>query len=351
MPRPAKPARLILRRANAAGGYRTDTWIIAHRGREISTGSGAEDRAGAEQALQAYLAAQYEPPSRERHLARLRISDVMTAYLTEHAPSTASPDWLGFMALPIIEWWASKTLADVRAPTCREYVAHRCGQDVSDQTARHELKTMRAAIIYWHRNHGPLEAVPVVTLPPLAETRRDALTRDEFDQLLNAATEEHIRRLILICRWQGCRPGIALTARWFASVDAPYFDLERGRLYQRGEAERMSRKVKPIQAIHEALMPHLLEWRAVDQNTIKNVVHWGGKPVGKIKRAWATTRRRAGLDDWVTPHVLRHTAISWAIEDGMPLSTAANYFGVSVEMLERVYWHKSPDFQREAARV
>ena len=29
---------------------------------------------------------------------------------------------------------------------------------------------------------------------------------------------------------------------------------------------------------------------------------------------------------------------------------AANFYGVSVEMLERVYWHKSPDFQQEAVR-
>ncbi len=49
-----------------------------------------------------------------------------------------------------------------------------------------------------------------------------------------------------------------------------------------------------------------------------------------------------------TPHTLKHTAITWAIEAGVSITDAAGFFGTSAETIERVYWHKSPMFQQAA---
>ena len=51
----------------------------------------------------------------------------------------------------------------------------------------------------------------------------------------------------------------------------------------------------------------------------------------------------------VTPHVLRHTAATWAMQNGGDLWQIAGFLGMTVEMLERVYGHHHPDFQRGAA--
>jgi hypothetical protein len=67
---------------------------------------------------------------------------------------------------------------------CKAYVDWRTSQRVksyrrrlarlvSEQTARHELKTLRAAIKRYHKKHGPLDAVPEVTLPDKAPARAD----------------------------------------------------------------------------------------------------------------------------------------------------------------------------------
>src|SRR5262245_6410666 len=98
----------------------------------------------------------------------------MTPYLREHAPKTASASWIADMATDVIEWWGDKPLSSVNGPNCRAYVDWRTAQRVqkftknqgrlvSEQTARHELKVLRAAINYYHKEHGPLVSVPSVT--------------------------------------------------------------------------------------------------------------------------------------------------------------------------------------------
>ena len=48
---------------------------------------------------------------------------------------------------------------------------------------------------------------------------------------------------------------------------------------------------------------------------------------------------------------LRHTAATWVMQNGGDLWQAAGFLGMTVEMLERVYGHHHPDFQREAAEA
>lgn len=53
----------------------------------------------------------------------------------------------------------------------------------------------------------------------------------------------------------------------------------------------------------------------------------------------------------VTPHILRHTAITWAIQNGASIEDAAAYFSISVDTIERVYWRHSPYFQQSAVEA
>ena len=53
----------------------------------------------------------------------------------------------------------------------------------------------------------------------------------------------------------------------------------------------------------------------------------------------------------ITPHVLRHTAATWAIQQGADLWQAAGFLGMTVEMLQERYGHHHPDFQRDVARA
>ncbi|MCE8458564.1 site-specific integrase [Rhodovulum sulfidophilum] len=54
---------------------------------------------------------------------------------------------------------------------------------------------------------------------------------------------------------------------------------------------------------------------------------------------------------YITPHVLKHTAITWTVQRGAFLPDVASYFSTSLETIERVYWHHSPDHQRSAVEA
>jgi len=49
--------------------------------------------------------------------------------------------------------------------------------------------------------------------------------------------------------------------------------------------------------------------------------------------------------------VLRHTAATWAMQNGADLWQAAGFLGMTVEMLQERYGHHHPDFQADAARA
>jgi integrase len=72
------------------------------------------------------------------------------------------------------------------------------------------------------------------------------------------------------------------------------------------------------------------------------VIEWQGAPIKRISKAFKRACLDAGLGDDVTPHTLRHTAVTWAMQGGADLWEAAGFFGISVETLERVYGHHRP---------
>lgn len=347
-PRP-KPARLYLRRSR---GDRGAVWVILDAGSEHATGCSESDRGGAEAALARYIADRYRPTHRRDDLSRIPIADVLNVYLREHAPRTSSLSWLLHMAEPLIEHWGARTLADVRASTCHAYVDWRVPQGVTVATARHELKTLRAAINYYHREYGPLPAVPAVTLPAKPQPRVDYyLTRSEVARRLLAAWRDrrtrHVARMILIGVYTGTRPGAILGLRWLPSLSSGWIDLASETIHRRGSDKGESRKRATPARIPPRLLPHLRRWQEIDAKRGRtHVITYKGEPINKLRRSWKTLA--GDLDD--APHILRHTAATWLVQAGVSYHDASGYLGMSVETLERHYGHHSVSFQTQAAK-
>jgi integrase len=288
----------------------------------------------------------------------------MATYLKEHAVYSPSREWLGHTAEPILGWWGGRTLADVNEVNCREYVKwrtaqkHRHGKNpklISEQTARHEMKTLRSGINWYHAAHGPLPSVPRVTLPQKKPQRSDYfLSRGEVAARVRAARScprlHHVARLILIGIYTGTRPGAILKLQWLPSPSGGWFDLDSETLYRRGGEGRQSRKRQPPARIHRKLLPHLKRWRKLDlENGITSVIHYQGAQVKKLRNSWPTVARLAGSTRGDAPHIVRHTAATWQMQAGTPLYEAAGYLGMSPETLTEVYGHHHPDFQKGAA--
>lgn len=270
----------------------------------------------------------------------------------------------------MLKWWSGKTLAQVNGVNCRAYVRWRTAQDrkrhpkskkppvkVSDQTARHDLKSLRAALRFYKREVDGELVVPTVTLPSKAPPRTDYfLTRDELAARLRVARRSpqarHVARMLLIGWYTGTRPGAILALRWFSSASAGWFDLSAGVLHRRGGQARITNKRQPPAKIHARLLPHLRRWHRRDtecEPPITNVIHYQGEPVGKLRRSWDTVAKQAGSTRKDAPHILRHSCCTWLMQAGVDVYEAAGYTGVSVKVLLETYGHHHPAFQEKAA--
>jgi integrase len=360
VPRKAKGPRLYLRRLRASGSW----WVILDGKSERGTGCREHDLAGAEKELARYIASKYQPARRAAdRLEQILIADVVNVYLRERAPHTANPSFIAATAEPILAWWGRKTLADIRGNTCREYVTWRTSQTirrrkvarkVSESTARHDLKTLRAAIRHFHAEYGPLPSEPKITLPDAAPSKERWLTKAEAARFVRAAYRQrswHVLRFLLIGLHTATRNGAILSLRWLPSTSGGWIDVERGLLHRRAVGAKETKKRQPPARIPAKLLPWLRHWRAEDARTgATYVINYDGKGVGKLRRSWATVRAAAGFGSEVTPHTLRHTAVCWQLQAGVDAWEVAGWAGMTVEIVDRVYGHHSADFQRNIGR-
>ena len=366
MPRRRLPARLYLRRSRDDRG---SVFVILDGSREIGTGAGRDERAKAEAALQAYLARNHRPPRGASGPSELLVSEVLSAYLAEYAPTRPSAAWIADMATDVLAWWGDKALSEVNGRNCRAYLDWRTAQPiakftkskprlVSVATARHELSVLRAAIRYWHREHGPLQSVPMVTLPPKTPPREDYfLTRGDIARRIRVARRrpdtQHVARLLLLGLYSGTRPGAMLKLRWLPSTDGGWIDLDNEIVHRRAlQAVRSKTKLQPPARIHQRLLPHLQRWHREDTaRGITSVIHYEGRPVKKVRRAWRTVRIEAGGKGNDSPHILRHSSATMFMSWGVDVALIAGYLGMSIDVLLDVYGHHHPQFQAAIAQA
>lgn len=401
MPRKRQPPRLYFREDEG-------TWIIRDGAKSVRTGCGASDSRGAEEALSKYLAEKFKPAVRENRPAQLTVDEVLTAYGREYGRTAADPDRIGYAISALLSWWSGKSLTAVRGSSCREYTEFRTNtarsnmehaktdakrtRTVSIGTVRRELGVLSAAINYWHKEHGPLDSVPVVTRPQPPEPKADVIrNRSEMARLLAGALgwyelrwtdlqtrkeqrqwrrdryaiNRHTARFIIIGRYTANRPGATLKLHWMANTVGGWPDLDREIMFRKSADRAETKKRQPSVRMGRALLAHMRRWRAIDERARKEeaertgepstnymtVVHWNGKSIKDIGKSFVTALDYAGLPLTFTPHILRHTRVTWWVEAGLPIEEVADVAGMTTEMVEKVYWHRSPHFQKRAAEA
>jgi integrase len=381
MPRPAKGARLWLEpeeRERDGKLLRRATWVIRDGSRKLRTGRARDDREGAERALSEYIATKYKVRrQRGRHPSEILVLDVLNIYLADKAKDHARPEETKQRVLTLANFWQPFTLADVNGDRCREYVARRVGQPwksskpertsrparlVTGGAARRELEDLRSAINH-HRTEGLCSEIVSVALPEKAPAREVWLTRSEAARLIWAAWRakqvmrdkitpravgKHIARFVLVGLYTGTRHAAICGAAFHPAIGRGHVDLSGGVFHRRAQGARRTKKRQPIVRLPDRLLAHLRRWHRLGISG-RAVVEWNGKPVRSVRKGFAAAVKSAKLDKHVTPHILRHTAATWAMQNGADLWQAAGFLGMTVEMLEDRYGHHHPDFQREAA--
>lgn len=345
MPRRKLPPRLYLRRGRSPG------WVIKDGAREIRTGHGPEhgdDAPEMWQALADYIGQRVASPAGPRTPERLKVCEALTYYGREKGPTTADPARIADCITALTPFWGELMVSAVKGETCRRYTREREKRGVMPGTIRRELGCLSAALNHCQRE-GYLTLAPAVALPERPEGRDRWLTRAEAARLLRAARRHergrHLARFILVALYTGTRKQAILALQWQPNTEGGHVDLERGVLYRKSAFGRRTRKRQTPARLPRQLLGHLRRWRRISH---QHVIEYDGEPVKSIKRTWATARKAAKLGPEVTPHTLKHTAVTWSMQRGGDIWAKASFFGTSRETLERVYAHHHPDHQQSA---
>lgn len=274
--------------------------------------------------------------------------------MTEVAPTHAEPKLAGYHSKPLLKFFRGKSLADINGGLCRKYAETR-GKEVTQSTVRRELVTLQAAVNYWH-GESQLAAVPKVIKPAESVAVQRFLTRNEAAKMLWFAYRKrwfHVVRFILIGIYSGTRHATILSLKWYPSDYAGHVDIEGGKLYRRGAKVGQTNKRRPTSRLPDRLMAHLRRWHRMDlaKGPQSAIIRWHGKPIAKERRAWDLTVAGAGLGDDVTPHVLKHTCTTWALQNGMELWDISGLTGTSLKTIEKTYGHQDADYQVAASKA
>jgi integrase len=228
--------------------------------------------------------------------------------------------------------------------------------------ARRELEDLRSAINH-HRTEGLCSEFVGVALPDKSDPKEDWLTRSEAARLIWAAwryretqnfmaterhTLRHVARFMLVGFYTGTRHGAICSAALTPAVGRGHVDTESGVFHRHRQGTRRTNKRQPPVKLPPRLLAHLRRWKRLGIAR-HAVVEWNGKPVASVRKSFAAAVRAAGIDRHITPHICRHTAATWAMQQGSDIWDAAGFLGMSQELLERVYGHHHPDFQSDVA--
>jgi integrase len=364
MPRRAKGAHLWLQPARRDEHGRIaerSVWVIRDGSRKRSTGCGESDVEGAERALRDYITGKYRPPRvSNRDPSAVKVADVVAIYAQDVAPKHARHKETAARLNRILDFFGDKTLAEINKAACEQYVERRGRQ----AAARRELEDFRAAVRH-HWEAGLCAALTPVVLPERGEPRERWLTRAEAARLLWAAwrlrqrwhgkpsdrqTAQHVARFILIALYTGTRAGAICGAALQPTIGRGWVDTENGVFYRRAIGRKQTKKRQPSVRIPPRLLAHIRRWQRC-KLSLRSVVEWNAEPVKRINKAFRSVRKAAGLGTDVVPHCLRHTAITWQAQLGVPAHEICGFFGVTLEVFERVYGHHHPDYQTNAVNA
>lgn len=314
-----------------------ESWTIIDGRFHRRTGLGAADIKQAERALRDYIESKHKPAEGPNPL----LADVLAAYAEEHIKHTVSGKHILYDIGHLNKWWGTKKVADISAATCRAYVSGRN----AGASARRELSFLNAAIQHWKTNHSPMMPTPKIKLPPKPMPRQDFMSRSEAARFLwHARRTPHLARFFLIGWYTGSRRSVITGLKW------SMVNLETGIMQRKERGAVQTKKRSPPVKLGNRILAHLRRWRRMD-STATHIVSFRGNEIRRPVRSWERIRIAAGLPEYITPHILRHSRATHMLKQGVPLWEAANALGMSVQVMAAVYGHHAPDWQKDAANV
>lgn len=314
------------------------TWTEGGRSQRVTT------RTSDRRAAEAFLAA-FRLEAAEEPLADLTITQALDWYWDTHAKGLFRPDNAD-LAIRYLKPFFGATLASTLTLAKQEaFVAHRRENGAGDESIRRDLSVLAAALNRAVKYKKLDRAPPFLSLSP-APPRERWLTRKEvarlFRQMRKPVRDKIHRHVILFTRlalYTGARTGAILDLTW------DRVDFDRGLIDYRVPGRKETKKRRTLTPMTRKVRRMLLH--AYKHRKGKHVIVWAGERITVVYQAVNRAAERAGVEDF-SPHVLRHTFASWAVQKRVPIYTLGKALGQTVASTTERYAKLAPDDVREA---
>lgn len=199
---------------------------------------------------------------------------------------------------------------------------------------REELIELKTTLNYALKKDW-IGSIPEITLPAKRPPRERFISKEDANKLLKAAYSMHLRVFILIAMSTAARKGAILGLTW------DRVDLERNRIDFRDPELAETKKRRSIVPINSQVAAVLKDLKRYAQTPF--VVEYMGQPVSDIKKSFHRACIKAELEG-VSPHILKHSVISWLAMDRFSVDQISDMTATSRETIIRVYRKFSPDY-------
>lgn len=236
------------------------------------------------------------------------------------------------LRLHLTPYFGAMTLDHISAFTVQKFRAHRRAEGLSDATINRILATFRRMGRRLEAWRVLPRALPPVKLEVERNSRTFVISADEEARLLAAAladSQPYIWLFIKTGLATGLRHGEILSARF------EHFDRVRRRLKVLTKGGRW--RQQPLTRGIADILDREREMAADPQGWIFPSKSTGSGHIEQLSAAFARCVARAGLDPKrITPHVMRHTAITRLALTGADIKTIQEFSGhESLQMVMR----------------
>lgn len=235
--------------------------------------------------------------------------------------------------------FVGKEYDEVSVEDFEDYYIHLKNKDYSKASIRLKIMSVKAFYRYL-KDRKKIESNPAVVKMNnndsqnrfIAEVPKQILTRSEVDKLLNTARNPRDNCILATFY------GLGLRVSELCKLNVDDIDLEKNIILIDGKGNK--RRICDLKNCLSRRIKHYLMIRGDQKTDALFTTKYGGRfiPLG-IREILNKYVKRAGIDKKITPHSLRHTMITHAIEDSVPLPAISKFVGHSSITTTMLYTH------------
>lgn len=309
-------------------------WFEAGRSKRLSTRTSDASEA------QIVLAA-FRLEVAEQETSDLTIGAALDWYWESHAENGTMRPANAKLGIAYLKPFFGGTLASALTITMQErFVVDRREAGAGDESIRRDLSVLAAALNRAVKYKRLDRAPPFLSLTP-APPRERWLTRKEAARLLRQMRvrvrdkrHDHVALFTRLALYTGARTGAILDLTW------DRVDFDRGLIDYRVPGRPVTKKVRTIAPMTRKVRRMLLH--AYKHRRGPHVISWAGQRIERVAKACIAHAEKAKIKGF-SPHVLRHTFASWAVQKRVPIYTVGKALGQSVASTTERYAKLAPD--------